>query len=88
MATTELEPNEQTSVNWKSPLRILVRFFKRSRDQWKAKYVELKQQCKLLSNQVRAVQKSREKWREDAVRAQGEVVRLRQELCEAKKFAA
>jgi hypothetical protein len=84
MVTVERALNDE-SGKLKSPLPKLVRFFSSSRDKWKAKHANLKQQCKLLSNQVRAVEKSREKWREDALEAQRELRHLRQELEETKK---
>lgn len=40
-------------TKYKSPSHKLVRFFERSRDQWKEKYVDIKNKIKLLSNQVR-----------------------------------
>ena len=43
-----------------------MRFFQRSRDKWKQKCMEAKHRCKLLGNQVRAVEKSREYWRAQA----------------------
>ena len=60
MAIVELMDRQVPT--WKSPLRKLARFFGRSRDRWKAKYAALKKSFKLLVNQVRAVEKSREKW--------------------------
>jgi hypothetical protein len=63
-----------------SPVRKLVQFFQRSRDNWKAKYQQAKRLCKKLSNQVRAVEKSREHWRELAQRSQRRVQSLEQEL--------
>ena len=70
---------------WKSPYRKLVRFFKESRDRWKAKYLELKADCKLMGNQVRAVEKSRQRWRQIAEEAQQQVRQLQQDLQEHKK---
>lgn len=79
----------QGSVQWwKSPVRKLVRFFQRSRDGWKAKYRALKGKCKLLGNQVWAVEKSREKWRQLARQAQQQVRQLQQELEAYKKSVA
>ena len=54
----------------KSPVRKLLRFFHRSRDQWKAKHSNLKKECALLANQVRAVEKSRAAWKAKAKEAQ------------------
>ncbi len=88
MATMDLELNELSSQEWKSPLRKLTRFFLGSRNQWKSKYVAIKQRFKLLGNQVRAVEKSREKWKQDARQAQQQVRLLQQELDDFKKSAA
>ena len=59
-----------------SPAVKLVRFFKRSRDRWKAKHAKWKKQCKTLVNQTRAVEKSRERWRERAHLAEQRVAEL------------
>ncbi len=52
-----------------SPTRKLVRFFESSRNKWKAKHHGVKEQFKLAQNQIRAVEKSRGKWRQDAENA-------------------
>jgi len=88
MATRELEWKEQPAEEWKSPLRKLTRFFVGSRDRWKAKYRALKDKCKLLGNQVRAVEKSREKWRQDAQQAHEQLRQLQHELEAYKKSVA
>ena len=67
-------------MEYSSPLRKLVRFFESSRDQWKAKHHEVKKQLKLSQNQIRAVEKSRAKWRQDAENASAQVDALRTEL--------
>ena len=67
-----------------SPLRKLVRFFESSRDKWKAKHHEVKKQLKLAQNQIRAVEKSRAKWRQDVEATRAEVARLQTELEEVK----
>ena len=72
----------------KSPLRKLVRFFQRSRDRWKAKYRALQDKYKLMGNQVLAVEKSREKWRQEARQAQQQLRQLQQELEEYKNAVA
>ena len=51
---------------FKSPTRKLMEFFRRSRDGWKAKHHKLKYEYKKQATQVRAVEKSREHWRERA----------------------
>jgi chromosome segregation ATPase len=79
-----MEMTERQASAWKSPLRKLARFFGRSRDRWKAKYTALKGAHKLRGNQVRAVEKSREKWKQEAKQAQQQLRQLRQELEELK----
>ena len=68
-----------------SPLRKLVLCFKTGRDSWKGKHQTLKMQCKLLENQNRAVEKSREQWRERSLVAEKLVKELELELQRSKK---
>lgn len=63
-----------------SPLRKLVAFFKGSRDKWKGKCQKAKQQNKLLQNQVRAVERSREQWKELARERSQRIAELEREL--------
>lgn len=67
-----------------SPVRKLLAFFKKSRDRWKAKHHELKEKAKLMANQTRAVEKSRQLWRERASAAEQRVAELERELEELK----
>ena len=83
-----MEAMERSTEDLKSPLRKLVRFFQRSRNRWKAKYRALKDECRLMGNQVRAVEKSREKWRQQVQQAQQQVRQLQQELQGYKKSVA
>lgn len=46
-----------------TPTKKLLAFFQRSRDGWKEKYLAPKNRSILLSNQVYAVEKSRDTWR-------------------------
>ncbi len=46
--------------SYKSPIRKLVHFFKKSRNQWMAKCQEAKYQVKLLKNKIRYMDKSKE----------------------------
>jgi hypothetical protein len=88
MTRVETDFGDQSGPNWKSPIRKLARFFKRSRDRWKAKYAAKKQQYKLMGNQARAVEKSRAKWRQAAEQAQQRVRELQKELEQYKKSPA
>ena len=89
--TDERESRMDTTVEdiasqeFKSPLRKLVLFFQRSRDQWKAKHHALKYQEKIAQNQARAVEKSRDFWRKRAEEAEQESRRLTAEVAALKK---
>ena len=50
----------------KTPHRILVRSLLSSRNKLRAKYRELRKDCKRLRNQVAAGERSRDRWRERA----------------------
>jgi len=65
---------------FRSPIRKLVAFFRTSRDGWKRKCQEAKQINKLLGNQVRAVEKSRARWKEKAKAEARRARRLEREL--------
>ena len=70
---------------FRSPPHKLVGFFQGSRDKWKRKCREAKQRCKLLANQVRAVEKSREQWRAQAEAATRRVQEVEQLLAAQKR---
>ena len=59
MATTRHDDNP---VEYTSPAWAQRWFLKRSRDNWKKKYMTLKTDAKRLENRVNDVTKSREKW--------------------------
>ena len=60
-----------------SPQHKVLQFLQRSRDLWKKKHHELKMQIKLAANQVRAVETSRQMWRERAEAAEAELQRAK-----------
>ena len=53
----------QQSKKYKSPQRKLVKFFEKSRNQWKTKCLEAKKTIKQLKNRVRFLEKSKEQWK-------------------------
>jgi chromosome segregation ATPase len=55
----------------KSPQRILVRSLLKSRNKLRAKYRELRSECKRWRNQAAAVEKSRTVWRHRALTGEG-----------------
>src|ERR1700685_958547 len=73
---------------FKTPVVKLSKFFERSRNGWKAKCLAAKRRNKLLANQARAVEKSRERWKQTAAEAQQRVREWERELEELKCSAA
>lgn len=62
---------------YKSPRRKLVRFFERSRDQWKAKCKEAKTTVKQLNNRVRYLEKNKAVWKTKALELEQELVQMK-----------
>lgn len=73
---------------YKSPTAKLLKFFPQSRDRWKAKCQAVRVENKKLTNQTRAVEKSRERWKELARSRQRRIDELERELQELKSLAA
>jgi hypothetical protein len=65
---------------YSSPLKKLVRFFRKSRDGWKRKCQGAKQALKLLQNQVRAVEQSRDQWKRRCQEQERRIAELEAEL--------
>ena len=64
---------------YSSSPRRLSRFFRSSRDRWKQKCHQAKQANKLLKNQVRAVEQSRETWKQQVADQQRRIAELEAE---------
>lgn len=87
-AIRDVGAEERTSADeFRSPVKKLTKFFRRSRDGWKRKARTAKQRCKLLGNQVRAVERSRAAWRTQALSAGRQLRQLQQELEALKRIA-
>ena len=70
---------------YRSPKSKLVRFFLQSRNGWKSKCQQAKAAVKGLTNGVRAMKRSRDRWKTLAKQQGQELRRLRHEL-EAQKM--
>ncbi len=62
---------------YKSPRHKLIRFFEKSRNQWKAKCLEAKKQIKYLKNRLKYHQASARKWRAKAKALEQELAELK-----------
>jgi len=45
--------------NYKSPTKKLIKFFEKSRDQWKAKAIKAKNRIKLCNNRIKFLETSK-----------------------------
>jgi len=57
---------------YRSPMRKLVRFFERSRDQWKEKCREAKRENNSLKIRLAAMKESRDRWKAKAKKLEEE----------------
>jgi hypothetical protein len=80
--------SESKARGFKSPQRILVRFFEKSRDGWKAKYQALRKERKRFQNQAADATRARDSWRQRAESSEAEVERLRLALTAARSERA
>ena len=78
----------EIETGYKSPQRKLVRFFEKSRDQWKAKCQTAKATVKRLQNRVRFLERSKGEWKRRAQTLEQEVVQLRGQLEHMRSEAA
>ena len=62
-------------ADFKSPPHKITAFLKKSRDQLRVKYRELRVKMRVAENQIRALHKSRESWRACAEAAETELKR-------------
>jgi hypothetical protein len=63
-SSTSVGLGEKKSKDYKSPVSKLSAFFKRSRDKWKVKCLELRKKEKYFINKVKFLELSRSKWKE------------------------
>ncbi len=69
--------NTAKDKTYKSPLRKLVRFFEKSRNQWKAKHQQAKASVKRLKNRVHFLEQSKEQWKNRVPELELEIARLK-----------
>jgi len=68
---------ESGAKSYKSPQRKLVKFFEKSRNQWKAKCHRAKSTVKRLKNKVRFLEESRQQWKSRTKELEGELAQMK-----------
>ena len=81
--TPECHRSDKGQRAFKSPRRVLVWSFLRSRDRWKAKYMAQKPKVKRLRNRAADAQRARDQWRERAQTVEADAAQARAELAAA-----
>lgn len=66
-------------TTYKSRLKVLMEFFRRSRDQWKEKCLAAKAALKKANNLTRWLETSRDTWKAKAKQLETQVRQLREE---------
>jgi hypothetical protein len=79
---------EQDDLPYLSPARKLIRFFRKSRDGWKAKHQDAKALIKRLENRVRFLEKSKDEWKVRVKALEAENARLKAQVEQIKDSVA
>ena len=74
------DKDDQETPGYRSPWRVLARFFEKSRDLWKAKYQALQERIKEFRTEVRDLRRSRERWRAKADALEQQIDELRAQI--------
>ncbi len=74
---SSMNESETETKKYKSPRRKLVRFFEKSRDQWKAKCIDAKARVKKLKNRIRYLEANRKEWKTKAIELEKELARAK-----------
>jgi predicted nuclease with TOPRIM domain len=74
------DKDDLETLEYRSPRRVLVRFFEKSRDRWKAKYQALQERIKEFRTEVRDLRRSRDRWRDKAESLEGQLRELRSQM--------
>jgi len=78
--------SERAERTYKSPRRKLVRFFEKSRDQWKAKCLETKAAAKGLKHRIRYLEQSKLEWKTKAKELENELARMKAQQDRAQRL--
>jgi hypothetical protein len=68
--------NASETKPYKSPRRKLVKFFEKSRNQWKTKCIDAKARVKKLNHRLRYLEANKEAWKRKAIALEKELARI------------
>jgi septal ring factor EnvC (AmiA/AmiB activator) len=74
------DKSDQETPGYRSPWRVLARFFEKSRDLWKAKHQALQERIKEYRTEVRDLRRSRDRWRGKAEASERQLEELRVQM--------
>jgi hypothetical protein len=77
---------ETTKSKYKSPLRKVLGILERGRENWKAKYTDLKSENKYLRNKLRRSEQSQQEWKQKAQAAALENKQLQRLLAQQQEI--
>jgi chromosome segregation ATPase len=80
MTTMVCEEAREGLDGFRSRVRVLADWFRRSRDNWKRKYMQAKAELKKYKVRVSDVNQSRDRWKEKAKATERELEALQEEL--------
>lgn len=78
--------SETTKNKYKSPLHKVLSILERGRDNWKAKYTELKSENKYLRTKLRRSEQSQQEWKQKAQAAALESRQLKKLLAQQQEI--
>jgi hypothetical protein len=84
----EKSSHDDEKVEYKTPRWVQVWFLRRSRDNWKKKYMQLRTDSKRLQNRVNDTSKSRVHWREKTKGLERQIRQLQAENAALQKQLA
>jgi septal ring factor EnvC (AmiA/AmiB activator) len=79
-AMARSDKGNQETPGYRSPRRVLARFFEKSRDLWKAKCQALQERIKEFRTEVRDLRRSRDRWRAKTEALEQQVGELRAKM--------
>jgi hypothetical protein len=69
--------NASETKQYKSPRRKLVKFFEKSRNQWKTKCIDAKARVKKLNHRLRYLEANKNEWKSKALELEKELARIK-----------